>query len=81
MATCLGNGKVLVTGGASAGTVLKSAELFDPATDPKGDWSKIEPMGEERLWHTATLLSDGNVLVAGGRNGAGQYRTKTELYV
>ena len=69
-ATLLANGMVLVTGGccdASAGalplTSLTSAELYDPAT---GTWSATGAMASARASHTATLLADGSVLVAGG---------------
>jgi hypothetical protein len=66
-ATRLQSGKVLIAGGASgAGGVpaLASAELFDPAT---GTFSATAaPMASARINHTATLLSDGRVLIAGG---------------
>ncbi len=66
-ATLLRNGKVLVTGGIQAGgTILDSAELFDPAT---GAWSATtNVMPNRRANHTATLLADGKVLVSGGWN-------------
>jgi hypothetical protein len=54
----LTNGKVLVAGGESA-----TAELFDPGS------GTFSPTGDEefaRIHHTATLLNDGTVLMAGG---------------
>lgn len=65
-ATLLENGKVLVAGGYTdgySGHSLTSAELYDPAT---GSWSATGSLGTERSAHTATLLPNGNVLVAGG---------------
>lgn len=64
--TRLSNGKVLVAGGSTLGMYYApttSAELYDPAT---GTWSNIAPMVSARMGHTATLLSNGKVLVAGG---------------
>jgi N-acetylneuraminic acid mutarotase len=65
-ATLLPDGKVLVTGGSNMveGLVtLSSAELYDPATNV---WSAAGSMTTIREYHTATLLADGRVLVAGG---------------
>ena len=68
-ATLPPNGKVLVTGGIGGGfgglpaQWLRSAELYDPAT---GSFSPTGTMATERGAHTATLLSNGKVLVAGG---------------
>ena len=69
-ATPLPSGKVLVAGGLTFdfdfdGTRLDSAELFDPAT---GTWSSAGDLNRGRFGHTATLLLDGRVLVAGGFN-------------
>jgi alpha-tubulin suppressor-like RCC1 family protein len=70
-ATRLSDGRVLVTGGRSttetaAGALLASAEIYDPTTRT---WSSINgmpgPTAPRRL-HSATLLTDGRVLVAGG---------------
>lgn len=65
-ATRLPDGKVLVAGGAPAPddtSASASAELYDPAT---GQWSATGDMLTPRVWHTATLLRNGNVLVTGG---------------
>jgi Galactose oxidase, central domain/Kelch motif len=64
--TRLPDGQVLAVGGVAdccEETVLASAELFDPAT---GNWSATESMSIPRARHTATLLPNGKVLVAGG---------------
>jgi hypothetical protein len=56
---------VLVAGGydpSSRGAVA-SAELYDPAS---GSWTATASMGGVRTGHTATLLPDGTVLMAGG---------------
>ncbi len=72
-ATLLENGQVLAVGGDWESTpdseaVLSSAELYDPST---GTWFDAASMAEPRSDHTATLLTDGRVLVAGG--GSGQF--------
>jgi WD40 repeat protein len=66
-ATLLGDGKVLVAGGADAsGNPLATAELFDPAT---GIFSVTGSMGTARYNHAAVLLKDGRVLASGGTDG------------
>jgi hypothetical protein len=60
----LSNGKVLVAGGFVPGIgKLNSAELYDPAT---GTWSYTGNLNTARAIHTATLLSNGKVLVVSG---------------
>lgn len=72
-ATLLANGKVLVTGGYNYDVndnlnYLSSVEVFDPGT---GLWTLANSMHSARAWHTATLLTNGQVLVAGGYNTNG----------
>lgn len=66
-ATALADGSVLLVGGGScdcAGKVVyASAERFDPAT---GKFTPVGNLSTGRYKHTAVLLADGRVLVAGG---------------
>jgi hypothetical protein len=67
-ATLLTNGNVLVAGGILGiinGTVAcnATAELYNPST---GQWTTTGSMTVPRCYHSATLLTDGTVLVAGG---------------
>src|SRR5215813_13733368 len=78
-ATLLPNGKVLVAGGYGGNcsffgcSILSSAELYDPAT---GNWSSTGKLNSGHYAHTATLLPNGKVLVAG--NGFAE--DNVELY-
>jgi hypothetical protein len=66
-------GRVLVAGG---GRYSAGAELYDPAT---GRWTSTGSLRTRRLNHSATLLADGTVLVAGGSNSSRRLRS-AELY-
>ncbi len=69
----LDTGEVLVVGGGStpdASSALATAELYNPTPAPQaGNWMLGRPMGTRRHKHTATVLANGKVLVAGGNNG------------
>jgi hypothetical protein len=69
-ATLLADGRVLIVGGYSDENSVEvrrartaSAELYDPAT---GTFLRTGDMMAARSNHTATLLPDGRVLIAGG---------------
>jgi uncharacterized delta-60 repeat protein len=65
-ATLLPNGRVLVAGSSafsSRNAIAKSAEVYDPAT---GAWTLTGSLRVAHGRHTATLLLNGKVLVAGG---------------
>jgi len=67
-ATLLANGQVLIVGGTTAadgGHTLATAEIWDPATMT---FASAGAMADARQGHTATLLPDGRVLVAGGHD-------------
>ena len=71
-ATRLLDGRVLFAGGYTCGNtendgIWASAELYDPTT---GTFSPTGSMGVPREFHTATLLTDGRVLISGGVTGA-----------
>ncbi len=86
--TKLADGRVLAAGGGvdAFGTwfTYATVDIFDPKT---GLWTKAAKMNQARRAHTATLLPDGRVLVAGGNIGgkndgteAGTQLDTAELY-
>jgi hypothetical protein len=82
-ATLLADGRVLVTGGAASRTnyphtaYFASAELYEPEMEK---WTKTTPMKVARSGHTATLLTNGLVLVAGGKDENADWLFSAELY-
>jgi hypothetical protein len=80
-ATLLPNDIVLVAGGEVGNGVsfnaLATAELYDPAL---GTWTTTGSLNTARLRHTATLLPNGMVLVAGGHDSSYNPTASAELY-
>jgi hypothetical protein len=81
-ATLLKNGEVLVVGGNNGqlpgvGVAGSTAELYDPLT---GSWTLTARTIEGQGGHSATLMADGTVLVAGGISQAGAPIPATEYY-
>jgi hypothetical protein len=85
-ATTLRDGRVLIAGGMSKdgwvpGQGLPVAPpallVYDPMT---GAFAPAGPMVTARTWHTATLLADGRVLIAGGEDASEAFPTSAELF-
>ncbi len=84
-ATLLPDGEVLVTGGETIVPIpnganfnaSSTAEIYNPVT---GKWRLTGAMNQERSSHTATLLPDGKVLVAGGATNSVVHLSSAELY-
>jgi hypothetical protein len=81
-ATLLADGRVLVVGGewlapGDAGIALGTAEIYDPGS---GAFGPAGVLAEARTAHTATLLTDGTVLIAGGDDGHGRSLESAELW-
>ena len=62
---------------AAFGLVAISAT---PALAGSGEFNNTGSMNVARIDHTATLLSNGEVLVAGGNNNTDGYLSSAELY-
>ena len=81
--TLLADGRVLIAGGwhpTGAGVASVGAEIYDPGT---GEFTATGEMVMPRYGHTATLLDDGRVLIAGGDvtiSGHDSKRPPAELF-
>ena len=47
--------------------------------DKSANRAFVAPMSQARVHHTATVLANGSILVAGGQNGATTVSNSTEL--
>jgi WD40 repeat protein len=79
-ATALPNGLTLVAGGDDfiISTSFASAELYNPAAGTFS--SSTGTMSNQRVFHTATLLATGRVLVTGGRDLTSNVWSSADLY-
>jgi hypothetical protein len=73
----LSNGKVLIAGGQSSFGILSSAEIYDPVSST---FAATGNLNTARICHTATLLNDGTVLIAGGETNGVTALATAELY-
>ena len=83
-ATLLNDGSVLITGGHDGAGPTATAEIYVPSGGSGsggggGVWVLTAPMSTPRTHHTAALLPDGTVIVAGGSNGTTALAT-AEIY-
>ncbi len=81
-ATVLSDGRVLVAGGCAdpaCAAMVAEVEVYDPAADA---FSSAGVLDTPRAGHTATLMDDGKVLIAGGCADAECMRTlaTTEIW-
>jgi len=83
VAVLLPSGNVLVGGGCTSYgangclAVTTAAEVYNPAT---GKWSATGALRAARMAMTATVLTTGNVLIAGGQTAANDALSSSELY-
>jgi MBG domain (YGX type)/Galactose oxidase, central domain/Kelch motif len=63
VSVALADGRVVVAGGKSDGTVSPVISSYDPAS---GAWAHVGELLTARSGHAMTLLNDGRVLIAGG---------------
>ncbi len=68
---------MLVAGGHTISTYLNSAALYDPST---GAWTMTINMNYARYHHSASILTNGKVLVTGGQCNSTFVWNSAELY-
>lgn len=82
IAATLPSGEVLIAGGYGSGEDLRSAELFNPATEVFTRLAAGASLTEPRTAAVAATLPSGNVLIAGGEHTLGPGTlSSAELFV
>jgi len=80
-ATLLADGRVLLAGGCAVdGCTTSEVEPSSEFYVPGRGFAPGPPMLHPRSSHTATLLPDGRVLIAGGGNGPGNLTAGVEIF-
>lgn len=81
-ATLVDGGGVVITGGEHAIVAVptsETTEMYYPGLGP-GPWTPVGDLAGPRSWHTATLLTNGGVLVTGGKGPGSLVRSSAELF-
>lgn len=83
-ATLLGDGNVLIVGGGGVAGGLTSAEIYDAATGTFAATGRLFTPRDRgfpnQTEHTATLLPNGTVLIAGGNDTSGRPMATAEIF-
>jgi hypothetical protein len=81
-ASLLPNGKVLISGGSSAGSVQIHSEVYDPvvAVFTVSNSSSNGDLANARMYHSASLLPNSQIVVIGGSDGVGGSLTYVQSY-
>ena len=70
-------GKVLIAGGGDIRSPSNTAEVYNPQN---GTFTPAGAMSTPRILHAAILLSNGQVLVAGGQSSETEFLSSAELF-
>ncbi|MGD9643101.1 MAG: kelch repeat-containing protein [Elusimicrobiales bacterium] len=78
-ATLLRGGRVFATGGkrwtGTAWQYVAENEMYDPQTNV---WTPVSALLQGRTGHTATVLNNGKIMIAGGYNGSNRLYCQAE---
>jgi hypothetical protein len=75
--TLLLDGRVLLTGGNDGSGEVDLSSIYDPLANA---WTNTAALNAGRFGHTASLLANGNVLVAGGFQALGNSLNSAETF-